>query len=314
MSTSHTTPRWQLVAAFLIIYVVWGSTYLAMRFAVNTIPPFLMGATRFLLAGGALYIWSAWQGRARVTPRAWRDAAIVGGLLLFWGNGSVSWSAQRVPSGMMSLMVASVPLWVVVFEGVRGVRPTVLQMLGVVAGLFGVSLLVLPADGSWTRAPVDPLGALVLTIGSMAWTAGSLYSRSAEQPAYAPMTSAMQMLVGGVLQLGLSAASGEFARVHLDAVSLQSALSVAYLVVFGSLVGFSAYMWLLQRATPTAVGTYAYVNPAIAVLLGVMLAGERLPARAIAAMAIILGSVALVSLAPTAGRSWSRWQERRRAL
>ncbi len=295
-------PRWQLVLAFLCIYLVWGSTYLAMKFAVDTIPPFLMGATRFLIAGGILFAWSVWRGQAHVSPMAWRNAAIVGGLLLLWGNGSVAWAAQRVPSGLMSLLVATVPLWVVLLERIRGRRPTMWQLVGVLIGLVGVSLLVLPADGSWRNAPVDPLGAAVLVVGSLAWTAGSLFSRTAEQASYAPMQSSMQMLCGGAGLLVLGVLVGEPARLSLDTVSTKSALSVLYLIVFGSLVGFSTYMWLLKKASPTAVGTYAYVNPAVAVLLGVTLAGERLPARGVLAMSVIVGGVALVSLAPKPGR------------
>jgi drug/metabolite transporter (DMT)-like permease len=300
---SDSPPRWQLLLAFLCIYLVWGSTYLAMRFAVDTIPPFLMGATRFLTAGAMLVAWSAWRGEARVSGIAWRNAAIVGGLLLLWGNGSVAWAAQRVPSGMMSLLVATVPLWVVLLERVRGIRPTAAQLVGVAIGLVGVSLLVLPADGSWRNAPVDPVGAAVLVVGSLAWTAGSLFSRSAEQARYAPMNSGMQMLCGGAGLLVLGLLAGEAGRVSVDSVSIKSALSVLYLIVFGSLVGFSTYMWLLRKASPTAVGTYAYVNPAVAVLLGVTLAGERMPARGILAMSVIVGGVALVSLAPKPGRA-----------
>ncbi len=293
--------RWQLVLAFLCIYIVWGSTYLAMRFAVATIPPFLMGATRFLIAGALLVAWSAARGQAAASRLAWRNAAIVGGMLLFWGNGSVAWAAQRVPSGLMSLLVATVPLWMVLLEGARGRRATVPQLVGVAIGLVGVSLLVLPADGSWRNAPVDPVGAVVLVMGSFAWTAGSLFSREAEQARYAPMASGMQMLCGGAMLLLLGIATGEPARLSMDTVSTRSTLSVVYLVIFGSLVGFSTYMWLLKKASPSAVGTYAYVNPAVAVMLGVLLAGETVPPRAVLAMTIILGGVALVSLAPKPG-------------
>ena len=294
--------RWQFIAAFLCIYIVWGSTYLAMRFAVVSIPPFLMGAFRFTIAGSMLIAWSALRGRAQASRLAWRNAAIVGGLLLLWGNGSVAWAAQRVPSGMMSLLVATVPLWMVIIEGTRGRRPTVPQLLGVATGLVGVSLLVLPADGSWRNAPVDPVGAGVLVLGSFAWTAGSLFSRTATQATYPPMASGMQMVCGGGMLLVLGVLQGETARLSLETVTTKSALSVLYLIVFGSLVGFSTYMWLLKKASPAAVGTYAYVNPAVAVLLGVLLAAERVPGRALLAMSVILGSVALVSLAPKLGR------------
>lgn len=297
-------PRWQLVLAFLCIYVVWGSTYLAMKFAVHTIPPFLMGAVRFLIAGGLLALWSAWRGKARVSRTAVRNAAVVGALLLLVGNGAIAWSSQRVPSGLISLLVATVPLWLVLIEGARGRRPTAAQLAGVAVGLVGVGLLVLPADGSWRNAPVDPMGAVVLMLGSLSWTAGSLFSRSTEQAPYAPMASGLQMLSGGVLLGVLGVLTGEPARLSLDAISTQSLLAVAYLVVFGSLVGFSTYMWLLQKASPTAVGTYAYVNPAVAVLLGSLFAGEQLPARGVLAMTVIVGGVALVSLAPKPG--WRR--------
>lgn len=302
MSTSTPATRVQLVLAFLCIYVVWGSTYLAMKFAVDTVPPFLMGAVRFLTAGALLVAWSAWRGRAQASRRAWRNAALIGGLLLFWGNGSIAWASQRVPSGVLSLLVATVPLWLVVLEALRGRRPTVPQVAGVVVGLFGVSLLVLPADGSWRNAPIDPLGAVVVMLSALAWTTGSLFSRTAEQATYPPMASALQMLCGGGLLAVLSVVTGEAARLDMAHVSTRSALAVLYLIVFGSLVGFSTYMWLLQKASPTAVGTYAYVNPAVAVALGAAFAGERLPARGALAMAIIVGSVALVSLAPRLGR------------
>jgi drug/metabolite transporter (DMT)-like permease len=269
---------------------------------VDTIPPFLMGAIRFIIAGGMLVAWSAWRGRAAASLRAWRNAAVVGALLLFWGNGSIAWATQRVPSGVLSLLVATVPLWLVLLEGARGRRPTVPQLLGVAVGLVGVSLLVLPSDGSLANAPIDPLGAGVVMLSALAWTTGSLFSRSAEQAAYAPMASGMQMLCGGAMLAVLGVVTGEPARLALDAVTLRSALAVAYLVVFGSLVGFSTYMWLLQKASPTAVGTYAYVNPAVAVLLGALFAGERLPPRGALAMTVIVGGVALVSLAPKLGR------------
>lgn len=302
MTDEAAPARWQLVLAFLCIYTIWGSTYLAMAFAVDTIPPFLMGAVRFLIAGAMLVAWSAFRGRAQADALSWRNAAIVGGLLLCWGNGSVAWAAQRVPSGMMSLLIATVPLWMVLIEGARGVRPTFAQLLGVAIGLVGVSLLVLPADGSWAQAPIDPVGAAVLVMGAFSWTAGSLFSRGAAQAKYPPMASGMQMLCGGAMLLLVGLVSGDFSRINLDAVSTKSSLAVLYLIVFGSLVGFSTYMWLLKKASPTAVGTYAYVNPAVAVLLGVLLAGEVVPPRGVLAMSVIVGGVAMVSLAPKPGR------------
>ncbi|MBL0937548.1 MAG: drug/metabolite exporter YedA [Gemmatimonadaceae bacterium] len=290
-----TATRLQLMGGFFIIYVVWGSTYLAIKWGVETIPPFFMGSVRFLTAGSALYGWNRWRGAGAPSKREWRDAAIVGSLLLFIGNGAVSWASQRVSSGLTSVIVATVPLWLVLCEMWQGKRPRAAQVAGVLVGLVGVALLVLPAGSARTTA-VDPIGAIVLAVGSLSWTIGSLYSRSVPQARPASMAIAMQMLTGGFLLTLLSFSMGEWQRVSTDSVSIQSAASLLYLITFGSLIGFSTYMWLLKVASPTAVGTYAYVNPLVAVLLGVALAGERLPAQAWVAMTVIVGGVALVSL------------------
>lgn len=289
--------RVQLVLGFACIYILWGSTYLAIRWGVATIPPFVMGAVRFLLAGGALYAWCRVRGARPPSPLEWRNSAVIGALLLFVGNGAVSWSEQRVSSGMASLVVASVPLWIVVCERAIGIKPTMLQLAGVAVGLVGVGLLVLPGRGALDGA-VDPLGAMALTLGSLSWAAGSVLSQRVVLAKPAALAIAMQMLAAGVLLLLLALATGQWQAAHVADVSARSALSVVYLIVFGSLVGFSAYMWLLQVTSPTAVGTYAYVNPVVAVLLGVLLGGEAFPPQAMLAMVIIVGSVAMVSLAP----------------
>lgn len=285
--------RWQLVAGFLVIYLVWGSTYLAIRWGVATIPPFGMGAARFLLAGVSLFVWCRVRGAEKPTKAQWKASAIIGAMLLFVGNGAVSWASQRVSSGLTSVLVATVPLWLVLCELWQGIRPDVVKVIGVLIGLGGVAMLVMPTGGA--TATVDPLGAVVLAIGSLSWTIGSLYSRSARQAPSPALAIAMQMLVGGSLLLLLSLVVGEWST--MPHVSLRSAASLLYLIVFGSLIGFSTYMWLLRVASPAAVGTYAYVNPAVAVLLGVVLGGERLPAQAVAAMSVIIGGVAMVSLA-----------------
>lgn len=285
--------KWQLIVGFLIIYVVWGSTYLAIHWGVESIPPFGMGAARFLLAGSMLYAWCRVRGAKKPTVSQWKASAVIGALLLFVGNGAVSWASQRVPSGLTSVLVATVPLWLVLCELWQGKRPDLLKVIGVLIGLGGVALLVMPTGAA--KATVDPVGAVVLALGSLSWTIGSLYSRTARQAESPALAIAMQMLVGGSLLLMLSLAVGELTPdLHVTA---RSAASLLYLIVFGSLIGFSTYMWLLKVASPTAVGTYAYVNPAVAVLLGVLLAGERLPAQAVAAMTVILGGVAMVSLA-----------------
>lgn len=288
-------PRWQLVGGFFIIYVVWGSTYLAIKWGVATIPPFMMGSARFLLAGGSLYAFMRWRGAPRPTAAEWRTSAIVGALLLFIGNGAVSWASQRVSSGLTSVIVATVPLWLVLCEAWQGRPPRVSQMVGVAIGLVGVGLLVLPVGGE-QQAAVDPVGAIVLATGALSWTIGSLYSRTARQSSSAALAVAMQMLAGGACMAVLSLLLGEWHRVSMDSVSSASVFSLLYLATFGSLIGFSTYMWLLKVASPTAVGTYAYVNPVVAVLLGVAVGGERLPKLAWVAMSVIVGGVALVSL------------------
>lgn len=295
--------RVQLVLGFACIYVVWGSTYLAIRWGIATIPPFILGATRFLIAGVALYAWSRARGAPKPSLLEWRNSAIIGTLLLFVGNGAVSWAEQRVSSGMTSLLVSTVPLWVVLCELWTGTKPRLLQMLGVGIGLLGVALLVLPTDGKISSAAVDPLGALVLAIGSFSWTVGSLYSRRAVLAKPATVAIAMQMLSAGILLLGLAVLTGEFQNFSVTHISMRSMWALLYLITFGSLVGFSTYMWLLRVASPTAVGTYAYVNPVVAVLLGVVFAGEHLPPQAMVAMLVIVGGVAMVSLAPRFGRS-----------
>ena len=290
---------------FLVIYIVWGSTYLAIRWSVETIPPFFMGSVRFLIAGGLLYGYCRWRGAAAPTAKEWRGSAIVGLLLLVVGNGAVAWSEQRVSSSMTSLMVATVPLWLVLCELVQGQRPGLAKWAGVALGLVGVALLVLPAGGDLRSAAVEPAGAVVLLIGTLAWTIGSLYSRTAKLAKPAALAISMQMIAGGLMLGIVSGVTGEWPRVHPEAITMTSLYSVAYLIVFGSLIGFSTYMWLLTVASPTAVGTYAYVNPMVAVLLGVTLAGERMPAQALVAMLVIVSGVAMVSFGGQFGRKLS---------
>jgi len=297
--TEHTATRLQLILGFACIYIVWGSTYFAIRIGLDTIPPFVMGSVRFLTAGALLYAWARWRGAQKPSALEWRNSAIVGALLLFVGNGCVTWAEQRVSSGMTSLLLATVPLWLVLCERWRGIKPTVAQIVGVLIGLVGVGLLVLPANGDVTSAAVEPFGAMLLTIGSLSWTIGSLFSRTALMAKPASLAIAMQMLAGGAMLGVLALITGQWSQlIAAPHVSASSAFALLYLIVFGSLVGFSTYMWLIRVASPTAVGTYAYVNPVVAVLLGVLFLHEALPARAVLAMLVIVGGVALVSLAP----------------
>jgi drug/metabolite transporter (DMT)-like permease len=300
-----------LLLGFLIIYIVWGSTYLAIRWGVESIPPFLMGAVRFLLAGGALFAFFRLRGTPAPSRVEWRSASIIGTLLLAVGNGAVSWAEQRVSSGMTSLLIATVPLWIVLAETVQGRRPPLLQWIGVGLGMVGVALLVLPADftstiGAPAAPAIEPLGAVVLAGGSLSWTIGSLYSRTAPLPKPAALAISMQMLCGGAVLALMATVTGEWSRLSWSAVTPASLWSLLYLIVFGSLIGFSTYMWLLRVASPAAVGTYAYVNPVVAVLLGVAFAGETVPRQAGLAGLVIIGGVALVTAAGASRRGTKR--------
>jgi drug/metabolite transporter (DMT)-like permease len=292
--------RLALASAFAIVYFVWGSTYLAIRFAIETLPPFLMASVRFLAAGAVLYVWSRTVGGAAAPNRTqWRAAAIVGLLLLLIGNGLVVWSEQRIPSGMAALLVGTVPCFMVLLDWLRtnGQRPTKRVVAGLALGLLGLLWLVGP-DSVMGGGRADLLGAAALVAASFSWAYGSIWSRQAPMPASPFLSTAMQMLAASVALLGVSVVLGEPWHFDPSAVSLRSWLGLLYLVVFGSLVGFSAYVWLLRASTPARVSTYAYVNPVVAVLLGAALAGEVLTTRMIVAAAVIVSGVALITLAP----------------
>lgn len=284
--------------AFLAVYVLWGSTYLAIRFAIETVPPFVMAGARFVVAGAILYAWMRWRGASAPRPSHWRGATVVGGLLLLMGNGGVVWAEQRVASGLAAVLIAVVPFWMVLFDWLHadGTRPGLAVLLGLVAGFAGVALLIVPGEFAGA-GHVDPLGAAALLFASVSWATGSLYSRRAPQPASLLLAAAMQMLVGGALLLAAGTVTGEWARLDLGAVSVRSVLSMGYLVLFGSIVGFSCYTWLLKATTPARVATYAYVNPAVAMLLGWGLGGEPLSSRALLAVAVIVGAVVVITTA-----------------
>lgn len=295
-------PASRVLGAFAAVYVIWGSTYLAIRYAVATMPPFLMVGTRFLASGAMLYGWSRWQGEPKPTVAQWRDAGITGFLLLCCGNGAVAWAEQRVPSGLAALLVAIVPLWVVILDWFRphGSRPTLSIVAGVIVGLAGLVVLVGP-NTITGHGLVDRTAAGVLVLASLAWAAGSVYNRYGARPVSAVMSTGLQMLAGSAFLIIAGVALREPSALHPNHVSSASWFGWLYLVTFGSLVGFTAYVYLLRAVSPAKASTYAYVNPVVAVFLGWAIAGEAVTARTLVAAAVIIGGVAMISLSRSSG-------------
>jgi drug/metabolite transporter (DMT)-like permease len=290
--------RTWLFAAFAIVYLVWGSTYLAIRVAVGTLPPFLLAGARFLFAGLVLLVWLRWRGVTLPTRNQWHHAAIVGVLLLVGGNGLVVWAEQSVSSSMAALLVALTPVWFALLEWLRpgGARPTLQTVIGIVVGFSGVALLVSGKNTIIPGGPVNYRGLLALVLAGGCWAAGSLWSRYHPHTDSPWMTAAAQMISGGAALLVVAFLLGEPAQFHASQVSRASWLALSYLVVFGSWIAFSAYIYLLRASTPSRVATYAYVNPVIAVLLGWLVLGEPLSRQTLWAAAIILAGVIITTL------------------
>ena len=256
-----------------------------------------MGGARFLIAGGVLYAVLRWRGVKSPSRPQWRAALIVGGLLLWGGNGGVMLAEQYVPSSLAALIVAMVPLWMVLLNWRWGdrIRPNTGTALGVGLGLAGIALIAAPGQSA-AEGAVNPIGLVILVLASLSWTIGSLYSRKAALPANALLSTALEMLAGGALMLIAGLLLGQGAQIHFDQISLLSVSALGYLVIFGSLVGFTAYVWLLKVSTPARVSTYAFVNPVVAVFLGWALAGEELSLRMLIAAAVIVVAVMLITL------------------
>jgi drug/metabolite transporter (DMT)-like permease len=284
----------RITLCFLAVYLVWGSTYLAIRYAIETLPPLLMAGARYVTAGAVLSAWGMRDG-VRPTIRHWREALLLGAFFFLGGNGAVVWAEQRIPSGIASLLIATMPLWVVLLDWLRpsGTRPHPLVAAGVVLG-FGGLLLLMSRSGT-DSARIDMAGAVVLVGGALSWAIGSLYALNADLPRSLLLASGMEMLAGGALLTLGGVASGELGTLRLDAVSIRSALAFIYLVVFGSIITFSAFRYLVDAVSPSRVSTYAYVNPVVAVLLGWLLAGETISARMLTGAAVIVGAVAMVT-------------------
>jgi len=290
-------PLWLVLTAFLAVYVIWGSTYLGIHIAIQTMPPFLMAGGRFVIAGFFLYGVMRLRGVARPTREQWIDATVIGALLLLGGNGGVSWAQQYVPSGVTALVVAATPLWMILIDWLRpaGRRPHGVVFVGLALGFAGVTVIALSRDHGGQRL-VDPVGVAVLLLATLSWASGSVFSRHARKPQEALLAIGMQMIAGGCTQLLTGAALGELPHLHPSLFSHASIVAFVYLTVIGSLVGFTAYVWLLQVSTPARVATYAYVNPFIAVLLGRLVLDEPLPHSVVLAGALILGAVILITV------------------
>jgi len=288
-----------VLLAFLAVYVVWGSTYLAMRYGVESFPPLLLAGTRHLITGLVFYPILRWRTGIRPTLAHWTTASITGFLLLCVGNGGVCWAELTVSSGVTALLVAMVTLWMVLVDWLRpeGHRPSGRVFVGVLVGFAGMALLVGPSHlGSDAR--VDPIGAGVLVLASLSWACGSIYSKHASLPGSAMLSMAMQCLAGGIALWIGGFLTGEVSHFHVSAISARSWLAVVYLIVFGSGIGFTAYIYILKSSTAARVATYAFVNPVVALLLGWLFAGEPLTLRTIVAATVILGAVILVITAP----------------
>ena len=284
--------RFSVVVAFACVYLIWGSTYLTIRIAIETLPPLLMAGTRFLIAGAILYAVARRPGtrRERLTWAQWRAAFIVGACLLLAGNGLVTWGEQYVASGLVALIIATVPLWMALFAPLfGGNRVGRVGMAGIVVGLVGVALLFRPggvASAHWQM--------LVILASPLLWAAGSLYARRAPTPASPVTAIGMELLAGGLLLFLVGIATGELGAVHLGSVSMRSGIAFAYLVLIGALVGYSAYIWLLHHVSASSASTYAYVNPLVAVILGAIVLSEPITVPTLIAGALIIVAVATI--------------------
>lgn len=305
MTAAEKTPtNAALIAGFAAIYIIWGSTYLGIRVVVETIPPFLMASARFFTAGGIIAAYLAFTRGFKATPRQWRDNAIIGGFLCLGGNGLVSWSEQKIPSGIATLIISVGPLFIVLLDWAthaifkdnrRGTRPTALTFVGLALGFTGLAVLVGPDVARQGVDGLDGLSVLGLIGACLFWGIGMLYTKYAHDPVEPFTGSAMQMLTGGGWLLLVSLLCGEPFHFHPAAVSAQSVLAWAYLVVFGSLIGFTTFVWLMKHSTPARVSTYAYVNPIVAVFLGWLILHEPVNPRIFVASAIIIAGVAIIT-------------------
>jgi drug/metabolite transporter (DMT)-like permease len=295
-----TAPRaWKVLLAFAIIYLVWGSTFLAIRVGVREVPPFLLAGIRFLIAGLVLFAWMRAKGTVSPTAREWFSATLLAVLIFVLDYGLLFWAERRVPSGIAAVMMATIPVFMTLSEILFLKTQRLTPRLGaaLLVGIGGVLVLV-SRSISFGDSPIDTIGAVALIVAAIGWSVGSALTRKLPLPSSKAMSSGAQMLMGGVLLTLTSAALGEFRGFRVQAVSLKAWLALAYLIVAGSIVAFTAYVWLIHHESPTKVGTYAYVNPVVAVLLGYFLGGEGLSLRTIVGTMLVLVSVVVITTTP----------------
>jgi drug/metabolite transporter (DMT)-like permease len=302
MPTLDATTRpqpWKTLLAFGIIYFVWGSTFLAIRVGVHEVPPLVFAAMRFFTAGLVLFVWMRVQGTALPTRREWISVTLLAVLIFVMDYGFLFWAEQRVPSGIAAVMLATIPVFIALAEifALRTQKLTFRLGISLLVGLAGVAILVSHSVG-FGDAPIEKAGAIALVMASVSWSVAAVLTRRLQLPPSKVMSSGAQMLVGGILLAATAAAFGEFRNFNVQAVSTRAWLALVYLIVAGSIIGFTAYVWLIHHESPTKVGTYAYVNPVVAVLIGYFLGGEALGARTILGTLLVLVSVIVITTTP----------------
>ncbi len=310
MPAAPTAPRrWLVVLAFACVYIIWGSSYLSISIAIETIPPFLMTGFRFVAAGAILIGWTLLRGESFPGWRQWRSAFIAGGLLFLFNNGLIVVAELAgVPTGMIALLIATTPMWVVIVSAINGSsKPNRVTIIGLGLGTLGIALLV-DLNGVFNGGGAVLIGMAATVLGALFWVLGSLYARSADLPKNTMLSTGMQLFCGGLLQFGLAALTGDFAQLDVAAISTRSLAALFYLMVFASIIAFTAFTWLMRNVNPALVATYAYVNPVIAVLLGALILDEPLTLRIMVAGSIIIAAVVVISRATYGGRRDAKLQ------
>jgi drug/metabolite transporter (DMT)-like permease len=310
MNSTARPPSWKLLLAFAIIYFVWGSTFLAIRVGVREVPPFLLAGLRFLIAGAVLYAWMRAKGTASPSVREWRSVTLIALLTFVFDYGLLFWAEKRVPSGIAAVMMATIPVFMALSEILilRTQRLTPRLAIALLVGIGGVAVLVSHSI-SFGDSPIDTPGACALIFAAISWSVAAALTRMLPLPAEKVMSSGAQMFTGGILLTIAATLLGEFRGFHFAAVSRGAWLALAYLIVAGSIVGFTAYVWLIHHESPTKVGTYAYVNPVVAVLVGYFLGGETINTRTIVGTALVLVSVIVITTTPAKHREPQPWPQ-----